>query len=111
MRLANVADLAEASVHDISGRERQRVLSVRSRRNRILLTKRPQPRYKPPIGSSTSSGPHRYVALISVFHDTNLAAYYSCSKKGRRRRRTRYVLTRENLNAVYGIDTLVETHP
>jgi len=55
--------------------------------------------------------------VISVFHDLNLAAYY-CDRLIMLKEKKVFaigepgdVLTRETINAVYGIDVLVRTHP
>lgn len=122
MRLANVAHLAGSSVHEISGGERQRVLIARAlaQEPKILL-----------LDEATSNldishqmeilniirGFTDDITVISVFHDLNLAAYY-CDRLIMLKDRRVYaagspgdVLTRETLNAVYGIDALVKPHP
>ena len=122
MHLANVAHLAGSSVNEISGGERQRVLIARAlaQEPKILLLDE---------ATSNLDISHRIeilniirsltdeITVISVFHDLNLAAYY-CDRLIMLKDRQvfavgepRDVLTQETLNAVYGIDALVKTHP
>ena len=121
MHLANVAHFAGSSVREISGGERQRVLIARAlaQEPKILLLDE---------ATSNLDISHQIeilnlirgltkITVISVFHDLNLAAYY-CDRLIMLKDRRVYaagppgaVLTRETLNAVYGIDALVKPHP
>jgi len=122
MHLANITHVADSSVHEISGGERQRVLIARALAQdpKILL-----------LDEATSNldishqieilniirGLADDITVISVFHDLNLAAYY-CDRLIMLKDRRIYaagppgdVLTRESLSAVYGIAALVKPHP
>ncbi|MFA5614604.1 MAG: ABC transporter ATP-binding protein [Methanoculleus sp.] len=122
MRLANVTHLADSSVNEISGGERQRVLIARAlaQEPKILLLDE---------ATSNLDISHRIeilniirgltdaVTVVSVFHDLNLAAYY-CDRLIMLKESKVFavgepadVLTRETIHAVYGIDVLVKTHP
>ncbi|MDD2473279.1 MULTISPECIES: heme ABC transporter ATP-binding protein [unclassified Methanoculleus] len=122
MHLTNVAHLADSSVHEISGGERQRVLIARA------LTQEPKVLLLDEATSNLDIS-HQIeilniirdltgsVTVISVFHDLNLAACY-CDRLIMLKEKKivavgepEDVLTRETLKAVYGIDALVKPHP
>ena len=122
MELTRVETLANASINEISGGERQRVLIARAlaQEPRILLLDE---------ATSNLDISHRIeilniirgltdkITVISVFHDLNLAAYY-CDRLIVLKDRRIYaigppedVLTAETIRAVFGIDTLIRHHP
>jgi iron complex transport system ATP-binding protein len=122
MRLANVAHLAGASVHDISGGERQRVLIARAlaQEPEILLldeaTSNLDVSYQVEI-LNIIRGLTGRITVVSVFHDLNLAAYY-CDRLLLLKDRKVYaigapadVLTCENIREIFGMETLVRPHP
>ncbi len=122
MDLTRVRAFADASVNEISGGEKQRVIIARAlaQEPRILL-----------LDEATSNldinnrieilnlikGLTGTITVLSVFHDLNLAAYY-CDRLVLLKDRKIYaigtpaeVLTAENIKALYTIEALVKNHP
>jgi iron complex transport system ATP-binding protein len=124
MKLTNTSYLAERSITELSGGERQRVMIARAltQEPKVLLLDEPTSHLD--INNQLEIMDlikklckERNILVLAVFHDFNLAARYSdmiiLMKEGKIYScgSPREVFTRENLNQVFQVDTMVKKHP
>jgi iron complex transport system ATP-binding protein len=117
-------DLAERSIHELSGGEKQRVLLARAlaQEPTVILLDEPTSfldlRYKREIFSLISSLTHeRGLSVLVVSHDIDLAAQY-CDRMVMLKEGSVYstgvpneVITASNIETVYGCPVIVDENP
>ncbi len=124
LELTHCLDLAERSIHELSGGEKQRVLIARAlaQEPNVILLDEPTSfldlRYKKDIFDLISSlAHHTGRSVLVVSHDMDLAAQYCDQmvmlKEGRIHSigRPDDVLTAINIEAVYGCPVVVDKNP
>lgn len=124
MTATGITHLAKRSVLDLSYGERQRVIIARALAQEpgILLLDEPtshlDPGYRMEIMDIFKSLSRRKnIGVMAVLHDVNLASQYSdrliLLNHGRKVADglPEEVVTKENMESVYGVDTVIQTHP
>lgn len=123
MKDAKVEYLSERLITELSGGEKQKVIIAQAlaQQPELLLLDEPTTHldihHQMEILDLIRSLSRKGLAVIAVFHDLNLAARY-CNylvllSEGRIKKvgTPEEALTRENIREVFGVDTIVDSHP